>query len=165
MNVGLAIESDASIRHLMPAVLGVNNAIEAFFVDREYGPDVLEVIIGLILMTGPTSERLHPVRPFEYRRFDTERSRITGGVIEIHKSATWDVKPDFATFSGQGLEGARDSLCEALIASTGVLEEHHDQYPDFDVARFRSDFAACLRTYCGKVEGAETGAPSPSDIN
>ena len=135
----------------MPAVLDVNNAIEGFFVDRDYGPDVIEVIIGLILMTGTTSERLHPVRAFEYRRFDTEISRITGGVIEIHKSATWDVKPDFAIFSGQGLEGARDSLCEALIASTEVLEKHRGQYPDFDVAGFRSDFATCLRAHCGKL--------------
>lgn len=145
MNVGLAIESDKAVEHLMPAVLGVNNAIEAFFADREYGPDVIEVIIGLILMTGSTSERLHPVRPFEYRRFDTERSRIIGGVLEIHKQATWDVKPDFETFSGLGLEGARDYLCEALIASTACLEEHHSEFPDFDVARFRDDFEACLR--------------------
>lgn len=160
MNVGLAIEVDRSVAHLMPAVREVNNALEAHFVERDYGPDVIEVIIGLILMTGPTSERLHPMRPFEYRRFDTERSRITGGVLEIHKLATWDVKPDFTTFSGQSLEGARDYLCEALIASTAVLEEHHDQYPDFDVARFRADFAACLRAHCGQSEAAETGLPS-----
>ena len=147
MNVGLAIESDKAVAHLMPVVLGVNKALEAFFVARAYGTDVIEVIIGLILMTGPTSERLHPIRPFQYRRFDTERSRITGGVIEIHKSATWDVKPDFATFSGQGLEGARDYLCEALIASTAVLEEHHGEFPDFDLVRFRADFAACLRVH------------------
>lgn len=148
MNVGLAIESAKAVEHLMPVVLGVNNAIEAFFADREYGVDVIEVIIGLILMTGPTSQRLHPVRPFEYRRFDTERSRITGGVLEIHKQATWDVKPDFTTFSGQSLEGARDFLCEALVASTAVLDAHRDQYPDFDVTRFRADFEGCLRAHC-----------------
>lgn len=152
MNVGLAIESDRAVEHLMPAVLDVNNAIEAFFVDREYGADVIEVIIGLILMTGPTSERLHPMRAFEYRRFDTERSRITGGVIEIHKLATWDIKPDFATFSGLGMEAARDYLCEALIASTSVLDEHRSEYPDFNVARFRADFSACLRAHCGKQQ-------------
>lgn len=140
----------------MPAVLGVNNAIEAFFADRAYGPDVIEVIIGLILMTGPTSERLHPVRPFEYRRFDTEKSRITGGVIEIHKSATWDVKPDFAAFIGQSQESARSYLCEALVASTAVLDEHHNLYPDFDVARFQADFAACLRAHCASDDGPES---------
>lgn len=150
MNVGLAIESDRAVEHLMPAVLGVNNAIEAFFVEREYGPDVIEVIIGLILMTGPTSERLHPVRPFQYRRFDTERSRITGGVIEIHNSASWDVKPDFAAFSSMDLKGARDYLCESLIASTACLEEHRSEFPDFDVSRFRGDFEACLQTHCAE---------------
>lgn len=150
MNVGLAIESDASVRHLMPAVLGVNNALEECFADREYGSDLIDIVIGLILVTGSISERLHSVRPFEYRRFDTERSQITGEVYEIHKMATWDVKPDFETFSGLGLEGARDYLCEALIASTACLEEHHSEFPDFDVARFRADFGACLQAHCAE---------------
>lgn len=148
MNVGLAIEVDKSLRYLMPAALGVNNAINNYFADRGYGPDVLEIIIGLILMEAHTSERLHPVRLFQYRPFDTERSRITGGVIEIYKSAAWDVKPDF-TKNGNNLNAAIESLCQALIASTAVLEEHHSEYPDFDVDSFRSDFAACLREHCG----------------
>ena len=154
MNVGLAIESDASVRHLMPAVLGVNNALEACFANKDYGSDLIDIVIGLILMTGSISERLHPERPFEYRRFDTERSRITGEVYEIHKMATWDVKPAFTAFSGMNLEGARDYLCEALIVSTACLEEHHSQYPDFDVTRFRADFDACLRAHCQQTEQA-----------
>jgi hypothetical protein len=152
MNVGLAIESDRAVEHLVPAAVGITNALEAYFGDRQYGPDVIEIIIGLILMTGSVSERLHPVRPFAYRRFATERSRITGGIVEIHKSASWDVRPDFAVFSGQSLQGARDYLCGVLLASTAVLQEHQSEYPDFDVPGFRADFETCLRAHCGKPE-------------
>jgi hypothetical protein len=161
MNVGLAIESDVSVEHLMPAVLGINNALEGYFANRSYGSDVTNAAIGTILVTGAISERFHPVRPFRYTRFKREKSRITGEIFEVHTTVGWDVKPNFATFSGQSLDGVRDCLCEALIASTAILEEHHDQYPDFDVTRFRTDFSACLRAHCGTLDGARaTGAPS-----
>lgn len=151
MNVGLGIEYHFSVEHLMPAVRGVNNAIEAYFSDKEYGFDLIDITIGLNL-TGPKSERLHPVRPFKYKKLDRVKHPGTGQIMEFHNSASWDVKPDFAKFSGQGLDGARDYLCEALIASTAVLEAYRDQYPDFDVACFRADFAACLRAHCGGPE-------------
>lgn len=151
MNVGLGIESHFSVEHLMSSVLGVNEVLEACFADKEYGADLIDISIGLILLKdSETSKRLHPIRPFNYGRLKRVKHPGTGQIMEIRNSASWDVKPDFAAFSGQGQEGARDYLCEALIASTAVLEEHHDQYPDFDVARFRTDFADCLRAHCGK---------------
>lgn len=149
MDVGLAIESDASVRHLMPSVLGINNALEVYFASRSYGSDVTNVVIGTILVErSEIADRFHPARPFRYSRFHREKSRITGEIFEVHTTAGWDVKPDFTTFSGQSLEGARDFLCEALIASTAVLDAHRDQYPDFDVTRFRADFEGCLRAHC-----------------
>jgi hypothetical protein len=154
MDVGLAIESDVSVEHLMPAVRGVNNAIEAYFVDRDYGSDLTNIGIGMILVTGPISERLHSVRPFRYRRFDREKSRITGEIFEIHTTAEWDVKPDFEKFSAMRSDDARDYLCEALIASTACLEEHRNQFPDFDVSRFRNDFESCLHAHCAKTTSA-----------
>jgi hypothetical protein len=133
----------------MPAVLGVNNTLEVYFLDRGYGSDLIDIVIGLILVTdSKISKRFHPVRPFSYKFFDTEKSRITGELFEIHKMATWDVKPDFAVFSGMGLDAARNYVCEALIASTCCLDEHRNEYPDFDVASFRADFEACLRAHC-----------------
>lgn len=149
MNVGLGIESHFSVEHLMPAVLGVSNVLEVCFADREYGSDLIDITIGMIL-TGPGSEKLHPVRPFDYSRLKRVKHPGTGHIIEIHNSAGWDVKPDFAVFSGMSLGEARDYLCEDLIASTACLEEHHNEFPDFDVTRFRADFEACLRAHCSE---------------
>lgn len=155
MNVGLGIESDASVRHLMPAVRGVNNALEACFSDREYGSDLIDITIGTILVdSSEIAERFHPVRPFKYKRLDRVKHPGTGQIMEFHNSAAWDVKPDFAAFSGKSLQGARDYLCEALIDSTSCLEEHHSQYPNFDVTRFRADFDDCLRSHCQQMEQA-----------
>lgn len=149
MDIGLAIESDVSVEHLIPAVREINNALKACFADKEYGSDLIYIAIGTILVdSSAIAERFHPVRPFKYKRLDRVKHPGTGQIMEFHNSAAWDVKPDFAAFSGMSLEGARDYLCEALIASTACLEEHHSQYPDFDVARFRADFESCLRTHC-----------------
>ena len=151
MKIGLAIEADVSVDHLMPAIRGVNNALEACFESREYGSDLIYAAIGLILVdSSAISKRFHPVRPFKYKRLDRVKHPGTGHIMEFHNSASWDVKPDFAAFSSMGLEGARDYLCEALIASTDCLEEHHSEFPDFDVARFRADFEACLRAHCSE---------------
>lgn len=149
MDVGLAIESDASVSHLIPSVRGVNNALEAYFLSRNYGADLTSIAIGLILVgTSEISDRLHPVRAFKYTRFDRERSQITGVIYEINTTASWDVKPDFAKFSGMDLNGARNYLCKSLIASADCLHEHCNKFPDFHVGRFRVDFDACLKAHC-----------------
>lgn len=148
MNVGLVVESDESVEYLIPMVLEMSHSIERFFSGRHYGPDVIEVIICLILMGDPVSKRLHPLRSFAYKRYDTEISRITGEVFEIHKSASWDIRPSLTSLGDMELDAVRRYFCELLISSAVVLEEHRDQYPNFDVDRFRSDFAYCLR--CGE---------------
>jgi hypothetical protein len=156
MNIGLAIESDKSIEHLMPAVREVNNALKQFFVDKDYGSDLIYIAVGTVLVNNSvTSQRFHPVRPFKYKRLDRVKHPGTGQIMEFHNSAGWDVKPDFATFSGMGVEAARDYLCEALIASTSVLDVNHNQFPNFDVSRFRADFEACLRAHCAQSSQIE----------
>lgn len=155
MNVGLGIESDAAVRHLMPAVREINNALNACFAAKEYGSDLIYIAIGMILVdTSAIAKRFHPARPFKYKRLDRVKHPGTGHIMEFHNSASWDVKPDFVKFSSMGLNDARDYLCEALIASTGCLEEHRSQYPNFDVARFRTDFEACLHALCAKQKAA-----------
>lgn len=153
MDIGFGIESDVSVEHLMPAVRAVNDALTAYFAGREYGSDLIDITIGVILVTNTSiSNRFHPVRPFKYKRIDKFKSITTGQIVEIRNCASWDVRPDFEIFSGLSLDGARDYLCETLIASTAVLEEHRSEYPDFDVARFRADFAACLQEHCCKQQ-------------
>ena len=137
----------------MPAVREINNALKACFADKEFGSDLIYLAIGMILVdSSEIAERFHPVRPFKYKRLDRVKHPGTGHIMEFHNSASWDVKPDFEKFSGMGLDEARDYLCETLIASTACLEKHHSEFPDFDVARFRADFEACLRTHCSKSE-------------
>lgn len=149
MRIGLGIESDKSVEHLMPTVLGVNDVLKACFKDREYGSDLIYIAIGLILVdNSATAQRFHPVRPFKYKRLDRVKHPGTGQIMEFRNSAGWDVKPDFEKFRSMNEKEARDYLCEILTASTAVLAEHRNKFPDFDVERFRADFEGCLRAHC-----------------
>jgi hypothetical protein len=151
MKIGLAVENDVSVSHLMPAVLGVNRALKAYFINKEYGSDLVYIAIGTILKANSIiSKKFHPIRPFKYKKLDRVKHPGTGQIMELHNSAEWDVMPDFELFSRMDLENARNYLCDCLIASTNCLEEQHSYFPDFDVVRFRVEFESCLRRHCAE---------------
>ena len=137
MKIGLAIENDATVTNLIPAVHGIDRALKSCFDNKEYGSDMLNIAIGTILVNESTiSQQFHPARPFKFKRLERVKHPGTGQVMELHNCASWDVKPDFEKFSGMDLNDARDYLCDYLMDSTKCLEDNHSLFPDFDVARF-----------------------------
>ena len=149
MKIGLAIENDVAVANLMPAVFDIDRALKSCFASKEYGSDTLNIAIGTVLVSNSTiSQRLHPVRPFKFKRLEKVKHPGTGQIMELYNSASWDVKPDFEKFSGMGLNDARNYLCEYLIASTRCLEDNQGLFPNFEVARFIADFELCLREHC-----------------
>lgn len=159
MNVGLGIESDISIEYLLPSILNIDRALRECFLDKSYGSDLTDITIGMILVNrSAISETLHPLRSFDYSRLKRVKHPGTGQLIVIPNTAGWDVKPDFESFSGISIDDAREYLCEVLITSTLCLDEHHNEFPDFEVALFRADFETCLRALCSREKSM--GSPT-----
>jgi hypothetical protein len=52
--------SRLSIERLLPSIGRIRARMKECFADKSYGDDIESLFIGLIL-TGPGSERLHPV--------------------------------------------------------------------------------------------------------
>ncbi len=100
-----------------------------------------------MILTGPGSERLHPIRPFKYKK--SLRTKIPGKVIERKNVVEYDVKPNHSTFSQLSLDQARQQLSKLLVDSIDLVEQHKSEFPDFDVAQFRGDMKLCLRTESG----------------
>jgi hypothetical protein len=73
-------------------------------------------------LTGPGSERLHPVRPLKYRRHYTlkirelEQNIYRGNVVEF------DVKPDYSSIQMLNSEDAEKYIIEALVEGLSVTE-------------------------------------------
>jgi hypothetical protein len=144
MIVGLAAYLDQEIERLLPGIGRASTRLKEYFADKSYGDDIESLFIGLIL-TGPDSERLHPVRPLEYRKKFTLKSSLTGSTEYLGNTVEFDIKPDYATVRIMNSENAQKYIIDALIDGLDVLKENQHKFPKFDVARFTTEFTDCLQ--------------------
>jgi hypothetical protein len=140
MNVGLALEIDASIDSMSDVVTELDDTVKKWFRERSYGSDVASVFIGIVLTT-PASERLHPVRDLKFKK----RVRFTIPKVDLENVVEYDVKPNFEIFSKLSPPQAREYLAGLIVESTEVMTRHQSKFPNFDIARFKEDLRACLR--------------------
>src|SRR5690349_20628182 len=95
MKVGITLDIDEEIERLSNAVSRIDDRLMGYFETRSYGDDLQALFIGLIL-TGPGSEKLHPVRPLKYRRNYTLSIRELRQKIYMGNVVEFDVKPDYS---------------------------------------------------------------------
>lgn len=143
MNIGLAVEIDSELERLSGAIGRIDGNLKRFFLERDYGDDVSNVFIGLIL-TGPGSEKLHSVRPVKYRKLFRSKSRITGQLIELKNVLEFDVKPDYGRARVLNAEAAERYISQDLVDGVDQLRRVQDRFPAFDITRFKRDLAVCL---------------------
>ncbi len=142
MQVGLALEIDISILSMGDIVTALDDRLTEYFREKDYGSGLAHLFIGVIL-TGPGSETLHPVRDLKFKK----RVKYSQPPkVDLQNVAEYDVKPSFDIFSQLSGEQARDYLAKVLVDSLDILDTHKEKYPDFALARFKEDFRACLRT-------------------
>jgi hypothetical protein len=144
MNVGIALETDAAFEPLSVVVTDAAVKIKEYFATRDYGQDLSNIFIGVIL-TGPGSERLHPVRRPSYKKLLRFNNRIIKRQMEMKNVFQYDVKPDYEIFSRLNVGEARRVFLELLLDSTIVIEKHKARFPDFDLERFKEDLRSCLK--------------------
>jgi hypothetical protein len=145
MNIGLGLETDIAIESLSHVVTELEDALKACFQGRDYGRDLENIFIGVIL-AAPDSEQLHPVRALRFKKHVRYTFPNTDVGAEFRNVVEYDVKPDYSTFGQLSPTQARQHLFRVLLESISILEEHKHKYPDFDIRRFREDFKACLLT-------------------
>jgi hypothetical protein len=143
MNVSIALEMDSALESQAAVITDAAIKMKSFFADRNYGTDLSNIIIGIIL-TGPGSERLHPVRKATYHKTLKFINRIINLPMEITNIFQYDLKPDYEIFSRLHGAEARQWFVNALIDSTMLIEKHKSKFPDFDVQRFMADLRLCL---------------------
>jgi len=141
MRVGLALEIDSTLDHLAPVVAEIDSALKGFFLERQYGGDVENIFIGVILM-APYSDRFHPVRKLKFK--PVHKIRIPGHQIELKNVVEYDIEPDFDEFRRLSAEQARCRLASELLSSLNILEQHRVKFTNFDVAHFGKDLKKCL---------------------
>jgi hypothetical protein len=144
MIVGIALSIDEEISRLSPGVGRLSMRLKECFADKSYGEDIESLFIGLIL-TGPGSEKLRPVRGLKYRRKFTLRNSLTGTAEYLGNTVEIDIKPDYATIRTMNAEKAETYIVDTLVDGLRILAKHQRKFPNFDFDRFAAAFAACLR--------------------
>jgi hypothetical protein len=144
MEIGIALYIDAGLKRLSSTIMRINDRLEAYFSTKEYGEGISSVFIGLILM-APGSERLHPVTPFKYQKLDRYSDIFTGRQVQVKDVVTFDVKPNYESLTHLNSEEAEKYIAEALIEAMGVISKQQEEFPMFNTAQFKDDFAKCLR--------------------
>jgi hypothetical protein len=144
MIVGIALSIDEEIDRLSHGVNKITARLKEYFADKSYGDDIESLFIALIL-TGPGSERLHPVKGLKYRRKFTLKYSLIRTTEYLGNTVEFDIKPDYATIRTMNSEKAQMYIIDALIDGLDVLKKNWAKFPNFDVARFLAEFTDCLR--------------------
>jgi hypothetical protein len=139
MKVGLALEIDESIDSMAVTVTELNDLLRNYFLEKNYGSDVENIFIGVIL-TNRDSESSHPVRKLKF----TKRIKIGMGKPELRNVVAYDVKPSFEIFSQLSHIQARQYLAQLLSESISVMEKHRSKFANFAIEHFKEDFRNCL---------------------
>jgi hypothetical protein len=142
MNVGLSLEIDGSIDDMSDVVTEIDRRLKECFIGKAYGQDVENLIIGVIL-TSPDVDHLHPASPLLYRK----RVRYEIPTMEFANLIEYYVRPSFNVFAQLNVFQAKSYLCRLLVESLVMLDSHRASFPNFDLMRFKDDFAACLRDW------------------
>jgi hypothetical protein len=105
MIVAIAPCIDEETERLLHGVGRISVRLKEFFANKSYGDDIECLFIGLIL-TGPGSERLHPVRGLKYRRKFTLKNSLARTTEYLGNTVEFDIKPDYATIRTMNSERA-----------------------------------------------------------
>jgi hypothetical protein len=142
--IGIALYIDQEIDRLSNGIGRLSVRLKECFADKSYGDDIESLFIGLIL-AAPGSERLHPVRPLKYRRNFTLKSLLTRTTEYLGNTVEYDIKPDYETIRTMNSEKAQIYIVDGLMDGLKMLKENAAKFPNFDVEKFTTEFAHCLR--------------------
>lgn len=144
MNIGLGLEIDAEIRHLSVVVQRIEENLVECIAGKDYGEGVDHFYIGLVLVR-PEANKFHPTRPLSYKRLFRYRDITSGATIELNNLVEYDVRPDYETLCTLATNEAHIYIADAVLKSVEILQRHRSKFPKFDLERFNSDIAVCLK--------------------
>lgn len=136
MVVALTVESDLP-NIQSTSITDLSKQIKEYFKDRSYGQDVKRILIGIMALDTTRLSHLFKIRKPSYVDFKISKDGL-GNPIEVSKSLSWDVKPDYELL--KDLEG----IALQSIVAKAILESFNDlklpkKVKDFNLLAFKND--------------------------
>ena len=149
MKFGFGVEISPEVLHVEPTIHRLEDCLVRYFIGRNYGRDVLEVVIGVNLLSSETSA-IFPLRsPFLLKGKKIVEKE--GFSFELEDTLEFDIKPSYRVISSatkqseilRAVEAALLDQAPALLAL---------EIDDFDCGRFLNDAVKAIQLLIDEAE-------------
>ncbi|MCV2486492.1 hypothetical protein OD917_16280 [Flavobacterium sp. SH_e] len=137
MRLGLAQYSSAEIENETRFLIDFSNEMKKSFIEKRYGNDLIEIVIGIICVSPMFEQFFKPKRP----KYTNEKKHIKseGFEYEVEKCLEYSIKLDFETFKNFSEIEAKKHLSLEILKSLEIIETMRTKIKDFDLATFKKD--------------------------
>lgn len=136
MKFAISIEVSIGVEKQTHLIRDLSNKLSLHFLNKDYGNDVIEIIIGIISV-APEFEWFSTVRKPRYKFF--RRHFREGTEIIEDRIFVFDLKIDYESFKNQTDYENERMLASEIFGSLSNLDRLPKKIKYFDKVRFRED--------------------------
>lgn len=149
MKFSISLRIDSNGQHKSNIIHDLSNSIQSFLKERNYGVDVIELIIGLICVNTPKEvEHLFREKKPDYIDFKVIKNKFTGELIELNKQVSYDIRlssEQYNLFLSLNEEGSKKFLANLIFNSLKKFDVLSTKIKKFDKEKLTSDLGYFLR--------------------
>ena len=137
MRIGLVQYTSSEIKKETRFLIDFSNDMEKSFIEKEYGNDLIEIVIGIICVSQFFEHFFKPKSP----KYTKEKKHVKseGFEYEVEKCLEYSIKLDFETFKNFSEIEAKKYLALEILKSLEIIETMKTKIKDFDFANFKED--------------------------
>lgn len=137
MKLGLALYTSDEIRNETRFLIDFSDDMEKFFFQKNYGNDIMDIVIGIVCVSPIFEQFFKPRRP-KYTK-DKIHIKSEGFEYDIEKCLEYSIKLDFETFKNSSEEEAKKYLSQEILKSLEIIDRMKSKIKDFDLVNFKKD--------------------------
>jgi hypothetical protein len=121
-------------------ITNLSNAMKSYFMAREYGESLKEIIIGVVCVS-PQFEAFFKIGKPIYTK--EKKIRKIDFEVELEKTLEYRVKVDYTDFKNADAEKSIEILAISILNSLDVFDKV--KITDFDTMAFKADLENCFK--------------------
>jgi UDP-3-O-[3-hydroxymyristoyl] glucosamine N-acyltransferase len=136
MKIGFAPVSTVEVKHVS-LLSELGNKLNSFFQSKNYGEDLKEVHIGVIIV-NPRLERFFKQ---QNRRYMFNHRNYTYNTLNhsIGRTFKYNINLNFERFNSASEDEAREMIKKELLSSISLFDRFKRKIQDFNLTLFRQD--------------------------
>jgi len=142
MKFTIVVEASIGLEDKTRLIHDLSNKLSNYFLDKEYGNDVKEIILRIISV-APEFEWFSTIKKPKYT-FYRKHIRDSTEIVE-DRVFSFDTKVDYENFKNQTDDQNKEMLTSEIVNSLSNLDSLPKKVKDFDKERFKDDMRAFFK--------------------